>query len=104
MASTPAPFAPFEWMIAWRYLRAKRATGGVSAMTWISLIGITLAVFALVATLAVRAGLRADFVDAMLGGNAHIELRYLRVQEDGQPPDATIRNYAEILPAIEAVP
>ena len=104
MAKAPAPFAPFEWLIAWRYLRAKRATGGVSAMTWISLIGITLAVFALVATLAVRAGLRADFVDAMLGGNAHIELRYIRVQEEGQPPDATIRNYEEILPRIEAVP
>ena len=104
MAKAPAPFAPFEWLIAWRYLRAKRATGGVSAMTWISLIGITLAVFALVATLAVRAGLRADFVDTMLGGNAHIELRYIRVQEEGKPPDATIRNYAEILPRIEAVP
>ncbi|MEL6566544.1 MAG: ABC transporter permease [Pseudomonadota bacterium] len=104
MAKAPAPFAPFEWLIAWRYLRAKRATGGVSAMTWISLIGITLAVFALVATLAVRAGLRADFVDAMLGGNAHIELRYVAVQADGQPPDATIPDYLEILPRIEAVP
>ena len=50
------PFSRFEWMIAWRYLRAKRAEGGVSVMTWISLIGITLAVFALIATLAVRAG------------------------------------------------
>jgi lipoprotein-releasing system permease protein len=39
-----APFAAFEFLIAWRYLRAKRAEGGVSAMTWISLIGIALAV------------------------------------------------------------
>ncbi|MEH6740316.1 MAG: lipoprotein-releasing system transmembrane subunit LolC, partial [Sulfitobacter sp.] len=53
MASNTPPFAPFEWMIAWRYLRARRAEGGVSVMTWISLIGITLAVFALIATLAV---------------------------------------------------
>jgi len=49
VSSTP-PFAAFEWMIAWRYLRARRAEGGVSVMTWISLIGITLAVFALIAT------------------------------------------------------
>ncbi len=69
--STP-PFAPFEWMIAWRYLRAKRAEGGVSVMTWISLIGITLAVFALIATLSVRAGFRAEFVDTILGANAHV--------------------------------
>ncbi|MDJ0631514.1 MAG: lipoprotein-releasing ABC transporter permease subunit [Rhodobacter sp.] len=67
-----APFAPFEWMIAWRYLRARRAEGGVSTMTWISVIGITLAVFALIATLAVRAGFRAEFVDTILGANAHV--------------------------------
>ena len=66
------PFSRFEWMIAWRYLRAKRAEGGVSVMTWISLIGITLAVFALIATLAVRAGFRAEFVDTILGANAHV--------------------------------
>ena len=41
-------------------------------MTWISLIGITLAVFALIATLAVRAGFRAEFVDTILGANAHV--------------------------------
>ncbi len=72
MASSPAPFAPFEWMIAWRYLRARRAEGGVSVMTWISLIGITLAVFALIATLAVRSGFRSEFVGTILGANAHV--------------------------------
>ena len=71
MAST-APFAKFEWMIAWRYIRAKRAEGGVSVMTWISLIGVTLAVFALIATLAVRSGFRSEFVDTILGSNAHV--------------------------------
>lgn len=70
--ATPAPFSRFEFMIAWRYLRAKRAEGGVSIMTWISLIGITLAVFALIATLAVRAGFRAELVDTILGANAHV--------------------------------
>lgn len=72
MAGTTAPFSRFEWMIAWRYLRARKAEGGVSTMTWISLIGITLAVFALIATLAVRAGFRAEFVDTILGANAHV--------------------------------
>lgn len=72
MASRTPPFAAFEFMIAWRYLRARRAEGGVSVMTWISLVGITLAVFALIATLAVRAGFRAEFVDTILGANAHM--------------------------------
>ncbi len=41
-------------------------------MTWISLIGVALAVFALIATLAVRSGFRAEFVDTILGANAHV--------------------------------
>jgi lipoprotein-releasing system permease protein len=69
---TTKPFAKFEWMIAWRYIRAKRAEGGVSVMTWISLIGVTLAVFALIATLAVRSGFRAEFIDTIAGANAHV--------------------------------
>ena len=72
MAGSTRPFAAFEFMIAWRYLRARRAEGGVSVMTWISLIGIALGVMALVATLAVRAGFRAEFVDTILGANAHV--------------------------------
>ena len=69
--ASPAPFARHEWMIAWRYLRARRSEGGVSVMTWISLIGIALGVMALIATLAVRAGFRTEFVDTILGANAH---------------------------------
>ena len=68
------PFAGFEWAIAWRYLRAKRAEGGVSVMTWISLIGIALAVWALIATMAVRTGFREDFTDTILGANAHVTI------------------------------
>ncbi|EPX85412.1 lipoprotein-releasing ABC transporter permease subunit [Salipiger mucosus] len=81
MARTPPPFAGFEWTIAWRYLRARRAEGGVSVMTWISLVGITLAVFALIATLSVRSGFRAEFVDTILGSNAHVTV-YASQRED----------------------
>jgi lipoprotein-releasing system permease protein len=80
-SKTPMPFARFEWMIAWRYLRAKRAEGGVSVMTWISLIGITLAVFALIATLSVRSGFRTDLVGTILGANAHVTV-YKTAQTD----------------------
>lgn len=83
--ATTAPFSAHEFMIAWRYLRAKRAEGGVSVMTWISLIGITLAVFALIATLAVRAGFRAEFVDTILGANAHVTVYSAgHANDDGQ--------------------
>ncbi|WP_238364338.1 lipoprotein-releasing ABC transporter permease subunit [Mesobacterium pallidum] len=91
-------------MIAWRYLRARRAEGGVSTMTWISLIGITLAVFALVATLAVRSGFRAEFVDTILGANAHVTVyNAAQVDEFGRT-DRTIPDYAEMAERLRAVP
>lgn len=96
MAGKTAPFARFEWMIAWRYMRAKRAEGGVSIMTWISLIGVTLAVFALIAVLAVRSGFRADFVDTIVGANAHLTVRQnsmetITVTQGDQSVDVTRR-------------
>ena len=103
MAQTP-PFAPFEWMIAWRYLRARRAEGGVSVMTWISLIGITLAVFALIATLSVRSGFRAEFVDTILGANAHVTVyQFGEVAANGQI-DRTITDYETLAEQVRAVP
>ncbi|WP_319826260.1 lipoprotein-releasing ABC transporter permease subunit [Thalassovita sp.] len=105
MTNSTAPFARFEWMIAWRYLRARRAEGGVSVMTWISLIGITLAVFALIATLAVRSGFRAEFVDTILGANAHVTVYNIgRVDAVTGLIDRTFPDYAERADAIRAIP
>ncbi|WP_439523429.1 lipoprotein-releasing ABC transporter permease subunit [Marivita sp.] len=103
MAQTPAPFAPFEWMIAWRYLRARRAEGGVSVMTWISLIGITLAVFALIATLAVRSGFRAEFVDTILGANAHVTVYYTAETDDVGRVSRSIPDYATLSDTVAGV-
>ncbi|WP_420568160.1 lipoprotein-releasing ABC transporter permease subunit [Thalassovita sp.] len=103
--SSTAPFARFEWMIAWRYLRARRAEGGVSVMTWISLIGITLAVFALIATLAVRSGFRAEFVDTILGANAHVTVYSIgTVDPQTGQIDRTLPDYAQMAGDVRAVP
>ncbi|MBR9862571.1 MAG: lipoprotein-releasing ABC transporter permease subunit [Rhodobacteraceae bacterium] len=97
MRTTP-PFAPFEWLIAWRYLRAKRREGGVSVMTWISLIGITLAVFALIATMAVRSGFRTEFTNTILGANAHATV-YVSPHLDEN--NRTVRTFADFDPIAE---
>ncbi|NCV11188.1 MAG: FtsX-like permease family protein [Rhodobacteraceae bacterium] len=106
MKGTPHPFSKYEFMIAWRYLRSKRTEGGVSTMTWISLIGITLAVFALIATLAVRSGFRTEIVDTVLGANAHVTI-YRLPQTTGQNQvNRSIQNYeqlADILRSVEGV-
>ncbi len=104
MAGNPPPFSRYEWLIAWRYLRARRAEGGVSVMTWISLIGITLAVAALIITLAVRAGFRAEFLDTILGANAHVTI-YSSATVDGHGRiSRTIPDYAERAARLRGVP
>ncbi|MFW8634053.1 lipoprotein-releasing ABC transporter permease subunit [Cribrihabitans pelagius] len=104
MATTPPPFSRFEWMIAWRYLRARKAEGGVSVMTWISLIGITLAVFALIATLAVRSGFRSEFVGTILGANAHITVYSHGEVNEAGVLDRSLRDYKALAGRIAAVP
>ncbi|MBC6437362.1 MAG: lipoprotein-releasing ABC transporter permease subunit [Rhodobacteraceae bacterium] len=98
------PFAGFEFLIAWRYLRARRAEGGVSAMTWISFIGIALAVAALIATLAVRSGFRHEFVGTILGANPHITVMApARVNDAGQTL-RTLPDYTRIAARVAQVP
>lgn len=104
MANQSAPFSRFEWLIAWRYLRARRADGGVSVMTWISLVGIMLAVAALIITLAVRAGFRDEFVDTILGSNAHVTVYNTVTVDDFGNTTRTMDDYAERAAAIAAVP
>ncbi|MFD1795295.1 lipoprotein-releasing ABC transporter permease subunit [Paracoccus aurantiacus] len=109
-ATNPSPFSRYEFLIAWRYLRARKAEGGVSTMTWISLIGIALGVAALIATLAVRSGFRAEFVDTILGANAHTTVymspssftNELTGEVYTQP--GTIADYAGMAKRLAAVP
>jgi len=72
-------------------------------MTWISLIGITLAVFALIATLAVRSGFRAEFVDTILGANAHVTVYEMGVMQPNGAVDRKIRDYDALAARIAAV-
>lgn len=68
----PAPFGQVERTLAWRYLRATRANGGVSVVSIVSFIGILLAVMALIVIMSVMSGFRATLLDAMLGGQGHV--------------------------------
>ncbi|MBX3429019.1 MAG: lipoprotein-releasing ABC transporter permease subunit [Hyphomonadaceae bacterium] len=67
-----APFGLFERMLAGRYLRAKRAHGGVALISVISVIAITLAVMALIITMSVMNGFRETLLSRILGVNGHV--------------------------------
>src|SRR5215475_10809266 len=66
------PFGPFERMLAGRYLRAKRAHGGVALISVISVVAIMLAVFVLITTMSVMNGFRETLLSRILGVNGHV--------------------------------
>ncbi|KQP42362.1 multidrug ABC transporter substrate-binding protein [Methylobacterium sp. Leaf104] len=69
--STP-PFAGFEWIIAGRYLRARRRGGGVSVVAFFSLLGIALGVATLIIVLSVMNGFRTELLSKIIGINGHV--------------------------------
>ena len=58
------PFSPFEWMMALRYLRARRQEGFISVISGFSLLGIALGVATLLDRR--RARDRPDWADQEL--------------------------------------
>jgi len=64
-------FAPFEWMVALRYLRARRADGFVSVIAGFSFLGIMLGVATLIVVTSVMNGFHRDLMDKILGVNGH---------------------------------
>ena len=65
-------FGPFERMVAFRYLRARRAEGFVSVIAIFSLLGIALGVATLIIVMSVMNGFRAELVGRILGLNGHM--------------------------------
>ena len=87
--SRATPFGQVERTLAWRYLRATRANGGVSGVSIVSFIGILLAVMALIVVMSVMSGFRATLLDALLGGEGHI---YVTTQDE---PEDSVDELAE---------
>lgn len=67
-------FSGFEWMMAMRYLRARRQEGFISVIAWFSLAGIALGVAVLIIVLAVMNGFRQEILTKILGLNGHLSV------------------------------
>jgi lipoprotein-releasing system permease protein len=65
-------FAPFEWMLSLRYLRARRKEGFLSVIAGFSFLGIMLGVATLIIVLAVKNGFRKELLSKILGLNGHL--------------------------------
>jgi lipoprotein-releasing system permease protein len=71
------PFAPFEWMLSLRYLRARRKEGFISIIAGFSFLGIMLGVATLIIVMAVMNGFRKELLDKILGLNGHLLIQPL---------------------------
>jgi lipoprotein-releasing system permease protein len=103
LSATPPPFAGFEWLIAWRYLRARRKEGGISVIAWYALIGVMLGVATLIVVQAVMIGFREEFTDRILGANAHISVFYSPEPDANGTMSRLIPDYDALAARVAAV-
>jgi lipoprotein-releasing system permease protein len=95
MARNYRPFSGFEWMVAARYLRAKRQESFISVISGFSLIGIALGVATLIIVMSVMNGFRAELLGRILGLNGHMVVQSI----NGSIPD-----YDALATRIRAIP
>src|SRR5208337_765041 len=89
------PFAPFEWMLSLRYLRARRKEGFISVIALFSFLGVLLGVATLIIVMAVMNGFRQELLDKILGLNGHLLI---------QPLESPLTDYDEVAARVSQVP
>ncbi len=62
----------YEWFVARRYLTAKRKQAFISVISFISILGMTIGVMALVIAIALITGYQSDVQDKILGATSHV--------------------------------
>src|SRR5215211_1013689 len=93
-ARTP-PFAPFEWMISRRYLRARRKEGFISVIAGFSFLGIMLGVATLIIVMAVMNGFRKELLGKILGLNGHLLV---------QPLETPLNDWQQVAERLAQIP
>jgi lipoprotein-releasing system permease protein len=88
------PFAPFEWLLSGRYLRARRREGFISVIAGFSFLGIMLGVATLIIVMAVMNGFRKELLDKILGLNGHLLV---------QPLESPLTDWKDVADRISGV-
>ena len=98
-------FAPFEWTLAKRYLRARRSEGFISVIAGFSFLGILLGVATLIIVMSVMNGFRKELVGKILGLNGHVVIDKIDARFDDYKAVATriaaIRGVEQTIPLVE---
>jgi len=88
-------FAPFEWMLSLRYLRARRKEGFISIIAGFSFLGIMLGVATLIIVMAVMNGFRQELLDKILGLNGHLLI---------QPLESPLTDWQQVAERVSTIP
>jgi lipoprotein-releasing system permease protein len=89
------PFSRFEWMVALRYLRARREQGFVSVIAGFSFLGIALGVATLIVVMSVMNGFHIELLNKIVGINGHVFI---------QAEDSPLTDYKALVKRVQAVP
>jgi lipoprotein-releasing system permease protein len=100
-AADTRPFAPFEWLLALRYLRARRKEGFISVIAGFSFLGILLGVATLIIVMAVMNGFRKELFSKILGLDGHV-VAY-RVDANDFPGYEEYGNKLKAVPTVKHV-
>jgi lipoprotein-releasing system permease protein len=100
--ATPS-FARYEWLVALRYLRARRKEGFISVIAGFCFLGIMLGVAVLIIVMAVMNGFRQELFDKMLGLNGHVVVHSLGNFTDYDDVTSRIRGVQGVKSALPLV-
>ncbi|HEX6956837.1 MAG TPA: lipoprotein-releasing ABC transporter permease subunit [Ferrovibrio sp.] len=89
-------FSRFEWMLALRYLRARRQEGFISVIAIFSFLGIMLGVATLIIVMSVMNGFRVELMGRILGLNGHLTIQ----SEAG----LTVKDYDRVADIVARLP
>lgn len=99
-------FSAPEFLIAFRYLRARKQEGFVSVITLFSFLGIALGVATLIIVMSVMNGFQAEFRERILGLGGHINVYGKTSPIGGYLTDAdqlrTLPGVVNVFPLIDA--
>jgi lipoprotein-releasing system permease protein len=74
------PFAPFEWKLALRYLRARRKEGFISVISLFSFLGIMLGVATLIVVMSIFNGFHQELLSKVLGFSGHATIYHPQLE------------------------
>jgi lipoprotein-releasing system permease protein len=86
----------FEWMVALRYLRAKRKQTVISVITVISILGVAAGVGALIIALAINNGFQSTLQASLLSATAHVSILE-------RNPEFGIENWEALIPKLRRI-